>query len=78
MIVDQNAHRGSEMARGKYSPERATEFAAKLAATGLPLAEFARRIGISRGAIYHLSRGQAPSSDEKAEKLTAAFEQFKK
>jgi hypothetical protein len=66
------------MARGRYHPELASEFALRLAATGLGLSEFGKRAGFSRGAIYHLSRGQAPSSEEQGEKLAKAFELLNK
>ena len=58
--------------------ERARDFAAKLAATGLQKGEFAKIAGFTRNVIYNLSIGQAPSSPEQAEKLSAAFERLKR
>jgi len=66
------------VARGRYDEKLAAEFAAKLARTGLRPSEFARQAGFSRGAMYHLSRGQAPSSEAQAKKLAEAFERLKK
>jgi hypothetical protein len=58
--------------------ERARDFAAKLAATGLQKSEFAKEAGFTRNVIYNLSIGQAPSSREQAEQLAAAFERLKR
>jgi hypothetical protein len=57
--------------------ERAQKFAAQLSATGLRLLEFAKAAGFTRNVIYNLSIGQAPSTNEQAERLAAAFERLK-
>jgi len=66
------------MASGRQDPARAAEFARKLAETGLRASEFAKLAGFSRGALYHLSRGQPPSSSEQAEKLAVAFTRLRR
>jgi hypothetical protein len=57
---------------------RATEFARRLAATGLSKTEFQRQSGLTRNVIYNLSKGQRPSSMEQGRLLEEAFNRLKK
>lgn len=67
---------GIEKARLKK--KRAEDFAARLAATGLTIGEFAKEAGFTRNVIYNLSIGQAPSSAEQAERLDRSFQRLRK
>ena len=62
----------------RQKDERTKHFATKLAATGLRLSEFAKEARFTRNVIYNLSIGQAPSTEEQANRLDAAFERLKK
>ena len=62
----------------RQKEERASEFSANLAATGLKLGEFAKEAGFTRNVIYNLSIGQAPSSEEQLHRLQNAFERLRR
>lgn len=55
---------------------RAAEFNRRLKATGIGVADFQRRSGLSRNVVYNLSKGQKPSSQEQAKLLEEAFVTF--
>jgi predicted transcriptional regulator len=55
---------------------RAAEFARRLKETGLSITEFQRRSGLTRNVVYNLSKGQAPSNSELADKLERAFQEL--